>query len=62
MSLLRLNGRTAVITGAAGGIGRAIAGSLARRGTHLALADVNDAGLQETARAIAAPDDSKPSQ
>ncbi len=43
--------RTAVITGAAGGIGRAIAMSLARRRCHLALADVNEAGLAETARA-----------
>jgi NAD(P)-dependent dehydrogenase (short-subunit alcohol dehydrogenase family) len=42
--------RTAVITGSAGGIGRAIAVSLARRGCNLALADLNDAGLAETAR------------
>ncbi len=48
----RLKGRTAVVTGAAGGIGRAIAMSLARRGCHLALADVNDVGLAETARLI----------
>jgi NAD(P)-dependent dehydrogenase (short-subunit alcohol dehydrogenase family) len=47
---MRLENRTAVITGAASGIGRAIAVSLARRGCNLALADVNDAGLSETAR------------
>jgi short-subunit dehydrogenase len=49
---LRLSNRTAVITGAASGIGRAIALSLERRGTHLALADVNDAGLAETVQLI----------
>jgi len=43
-----LRGRTAVITGAAGGIGRAIAVSLARRGCNLALADVDDAGMAGT--------------
>jgi NAD(P)-dependent dehydrogenase (short-subunit alcohol dehydrogenase family) len=47
---MNFKNRTAVITGAASGIGRAIAVSLARRGCHLALADVNDAGLSETAR------------
>ena len=47
---MNLENRTAVITGAASGIGRAIAVSLARRGCNLALADVNDAGLSETAR------------
>jgi NAD(P)-dependent dehydrogenase (short-subunit alcohol dehydrogenase family) len=47
---MNLANRTAVLTGAASGIGRAIAFSLARRGCHLALADVNDAGLSETAR------------
>lgn len=50
---LRLEGRTAVVTGAASGIGRAIALSLARRGCHLALADLNEAGLAETAAAAA---------
>jgi NAD(P)-dependent dehydrogenase (short-subunit alcohol dehydrogenase family) len=48
-SAINLENRTAVITGSASGIGRAIAVSLARRGCNLALADVNDAGLSETA-------------
>lgn len=43
-----LAGRTAVVTGAASGIGRGIACALARRGCHLALADVNADGLRET--------------
>jgi short-subunit dehydrogenase len=43
-----LSGKVAVITGAAGGIGRAIARSLAARGCHLALTDVNEEGLEET--------------
>lgn len=46
---MRLNGRTAVITGGAAGIGRAIAVSLARRGCHLALADVDESGMAVTA-------------
>jgi NAD(P)-dependent dehydrogenase (short-subunit alcohol dehydrogenase family) len=46
---MNLAGKTAVVTGAASGIGRAIAVSFSRRGCHLALADVNAAGLAETA-------------
>ena len=49
---MELDGRTALITGAGSGIGRAIAVSLARRGCNLALADINEAGLEETAREI----------
>jgi short-subunit dehydrogenase len=46
---MRLEGRTAVITGAASGIGRALAVSLASRGCHLALADIDEKGMAETA-------------
>ena len=45
---MNLTGRTAVVTGAAAGIGRAIAVSLARRGCHLALADIDELGLLGT--------------
>lgn len=42
-------GRTAVITGAASGIGAALAADLALRGCNLALADINDDALEDVA-------------
>jgi len=41
----------AVVTGAASGIGRALAMRLAQEGAALAIADLNEAGLEETAQA-----------
>ena len=43
-----LNDKVVVITGAGSGIGRALALNLARRGSLLALSDVDEAGLAET--------------
>jgi len=49
-----LNGKVAVITGAGSGIGRALAIDLARRGSLLAISDVDDAGLAETVELVKA--------
>jgi len=38
----------AVVTGAASGIGKAVASELSKRGCHLALVDLNETALRET--------------
>ena len=52
---MQLKGNIGLITGAGSGIGRALAVVLAGRGMHLALADIDEAGLAETARLAAKP-------
>jgi 3-oxoacyl-[acyl-carrier protein] reductase len=49
-----LHGRTAVITGAAGGIGRQAAITFTQAGANVLIADVGVAGLEETAEMVAA--------
>lgn len=48
----QMDGRTAVVTGAGAGIGRAIALRLAEEGCHLAIVDVDDARLEQTAELL----------
>ena len=50
-----IKGATAAVTGAASGIGRALALELAHRGCDLALADRDEAGLQAVPRSAAMP-------
>ena len=52
MTLFRLDERVALVTGAAGGIGRAIASTLASQGARLALADILGDEVQEVAESI----------
>ena len=49
-----LTGKSAIVTGAATGIGRAIAMGLAECGADVMICDMNEAGAQETAAAIQA--------
>src|SRR5271165_3515265 len=46
------SGKIAAVTGAGSGIGRALALGLAARGARLALSDINEAGLAETATLV----------
>ena len=47
-----LRGKTAAVTGAASGLGRAMALAFANEGMDLALADVDEKGLEETLRLV----------
>ena len=49
---MRLSGKTAIITGAARGIGAAFAGAYAREGASVAIADIDMARAEATAKAI----------
>ncbi|WP_280251806.1 SDR family NAD(P)-dependent oxidoreductase, partial [Nocardia abscessus] len=44
-----------MITGAASGIGRSLAQLLSRRGSPVAIADIDGVGLKETAAALTGP-------
>lgn len=50
--LFRLDGKTAVITGAASGIGNAIAGVFANAGAEVFILDIDPAAAEQAARAI----------
>jgi NAD(P)-dependent dehydrogenase (short-subunit alcohol dehydrogenase family) len=50
--MYNLNGKVAVVTGAGSGIGRALAHQLAAKGCKVAIADINEANLQETAAGL----------
>jgi 2-hydroxycyclohexanecarboxyl-CoA dehydrogenase len=49
---MRLDGKTAVVTGAASGIGRATAETLAAAGAHVVLGDIAETKGEEAAQAI----------
>jgi NAD(P)-dependent dehydrogenase (short-subunit alcohol dehydrogenase family) len=51
---IRLQGKRAIVTGAASGIGRASARLFAREGAQVLIADWAEEGLEETRKAIAA--------
>ena len=49
---MRLDGKTALVTGAGSGIGKCIAETYAREGARVALADINGEAARSAARAI----------
>ena len=50
-----ISGQTAMITGAASGIGRALAQRLSAAGSPVAIADIDERGLKETETMLAGP-------
>ncbi|ETX02583.1 MAG: SDR-family protein [Candidatus Entotheonella factor] len=50
----RVQNQVAIVTGAANGLGKAIATRLAEEGAHLVLGDIETAGLERTAASLAA--------
>ena len=52
--MMQIKGKLAVVTGAAVGIGRAIAQRLASEGATVVLADIDEDGLEQTRRSIGA--------
>ncbi|MEO1425119.1 MAG: SDR family NAD(P)-dependent oxidoreductase, partial [Pseudomonadota bacterium] len=55
----RLDGKTALITGAARGIGRAFAEAYIREGAQVAIADIDGPRATETAKALGSAGDQR---
>jgi NAD(P)-dependent dehydrogenase (short-subunit alcohol dehydrogenase family) len=55
-SLLDFTNKTAIITGAANGFGKRLAIELNKRGCNLVLSDINQAGLDDTLKSLAQPE------
>lgn len=49
---MKLGNKVVLVTGAAGGLGKAIAVAMAREGAHAGICDVNEPGLADAEKAI----------